>query len=240
MALRVVVVLVAALLALVPARAETVLARHGAGEAAILWIGNSHTARWQVAGMVAAMAAASGRPVTIRTATQDGHGLSDTLAEPAVAALLAGEWDAVVLQDWSWNAIRRPEVMTGALDALLPRAGRVVIAQNWAYSAQNRLYADGAATPEGVQARIDALFAGFPSRYGAVVAPAGRAIRRGEAAGLGLVSADGNHLTEAGAAVLAASVFRALWDAPPPRPPGLDPGLDWAALLALIEPPWRP
>lgn len=233
----------AAVIALVmlPARAETVMALHGSdvpGATRILWIGNSHTARWGVAAIVARMAEAAGRgPVSIRTLTRGGAGLSDTAAE--AAPFLSESWDAIVLQDWSWNAIAREDRLTAALDAILPRAEPVVIAENWAYSPTNGYYrANPGMTPDAVQARIDALFAGFPARYGASIAPAGRAIRRGEAMGLALVSPDGNHLTEAGAALMAATIYLALFGTLPEPAPDSAP--DSAPDPALIEAPWRP
>ena len=207
--------------------------RHGDGPLRLLWIGNSHTARHAIAAQVAAMAPGA---VSITVVTMNGAAVAETLARDAAARLFARpEWDVVVLQDWSWHAMRRPDALHATLETIGPARPeqRILLYQNWAYSSANRFYELAPETPAIMQARIDALFLAMPERYGVSVAPVGRAIWRGQRLGLVLISEDGNHLTPLGASVAAVAIHRALFQAAPA-------GFRAVLLRPLTEPPWLP
>jgi len=170
----------------------------------ILWIGNSYTQRNDLPAIVAAMASSGQPPVLMQHKRVIANGASlrrHWNAGEAVAAILCGSWDYVVLQEQSTlpikNAARYHENVR-LFDEVIRQCGaKTVLYATWAR--QN--------APE-TQTVLNSATMAIAEEIGAVVAPVGLAWQQAMATEpeLLLYDNDGSHPSPIGS-YLAASVF---------------------------------
>lgn len=176
----------------------------------VLFIGNSYTYFHNAPELFAALARAAqpDREVQTQMVAVGGETLLSLWeTSPARAAVRAGKWDYVVLQDQSrlgdglWNGrfvINAPRLLrwgTGLFDADIRRAGaRTVLIQTWARRDQGQ-----------DQPALDHAFDSVAREFGALLAPAGTAWQRArkDHPTIDLYAADGSHPTPAGSYLLA-------------------------------------
>jgi hypothetical protein len=171
----------------------------------VLFIGNSFTARNDLPGLVAQLAAARGRRVEHRLISAGGASLrTHWNAGVASKAIQDGRYDAVVLQEQSTLPVknaRRVHENVRLFDAAIKAAGaKTVLYMTWAR--QN--------APQSQQAITDA-YTSIGRELGATVVPAGQAWQRflGKHDRPVLHDRDQSHPTLAGS-YLAACVFLAV------------------------------
>jgi hypothetical protein len=176
----------------------------GGASQKVLFIGNSFTARNDLPGLIAKLAAARGRNLEHRLISAGGASLrAHWNAGEALKAIQAGRYDHVVLQEQSTlpvkNAKRMHENVRLFDEAIKAAAARTVLYMTWAR--QN--------APESQQAITDA-YAGIGRELGATVVPVGQAWQRflGKHDRPALHDKDQSHPTLAGS-YLAACVFLA-------------------------------
>jgi hypothetical protein len=137
------------------------------GSAHLLFIGNSFTARNNLPGLIAQLAAARGKAVEHRLISAGGASLRNHWnAGNALKAIADGRYDYVVLQEQSTlpvkNAKRMHENVRLFDDAIKAAGAKTVLYMTWA-----RQHA-----PESQQAITDA-YASIGRELGATVVPAG-------------------------------------------------------------------
>src|SRR5437868_987432 len=138
----------------------------------VLFIGNSFTARNDLPGLIAGLAAARGKGMRHRLVSAGGASLrTHWNAGEAPKAIQDGRYDAVVLQEQSTlpvkNARRMHENVRLFDEAIRAAGAKTVLYMTWA-----RRHA-----PESQQAITDA-YAGIGRELGATVAPVGAAWQR--------------------------------------------------------------
>jgi hypothetical protein len=181
------------------------MARRGGAEKAVLFIGNSFTARNDVPGLVAGLAAARGKTLRHRLISAGGASLrAHWNAGEALKAIREEAYDAVVLQEQSTlpvkNAARMHETVRHFDGAIREAGAATVLYMTWA-----RRHA-----PESQQAITDA-YTDIGRELGAAVVPVGlawQAVLRDRDAPE-LYDKDGSHPTPAGS-YLAACAFLAV------------------------------
>jgi hypothetical protein len=170
-----------------------------------LFIGNSFTARNDLPGLIAQLAAARGKGLEHRLISAGGASLRNHWnTGTALRAIDAGRYDCVVLQEQSTLPVRNAERMrenVRLFDGAIQAAGaKTVLYMTWA-----RQHA-----PESQRAITDA-YTGIARELGATVVPVGRAweafLRKHDRPILH--DRDGSHPTPAGS-YLAACVFLAV------------------------------
>jgi hypothetical protein len=201
----------------------------------VLFLGNSFTARNDLPGLIARLAATRGRTLDHRLISAGGASLrTHWNAGKALEAIQGGDWAAVVLQEQSTLPVKNPARMrenVRLFDAAIKAAGaRTILYMTWARRDQ----------PQSQRAITDA-YTGIGRELGATVAPVGRAwqavLRRHE--GLVLHDRDLSHPTPAGS-YLAACVFLAvLFEKSPVGILSEVPGLEEADVTQLQRAAWR-
>ncbi|HOX06096.1 MAG TPA: hypothetical protein PK280_06820 [Planctomycetota bacterium] len=174
----------------------------------ILFIGNSHTSRNDLPGLVRALVdSASGRPeCEAALCAADGRDLAWHAAEGGTRLALAGNrWDFVALQQKTHPFDGYAALAAGC--AALEPGIRAAGARALIYSTWKRKDA-----PESDQDELDAAHARLAGESGALLVPAGAAwslVRRGHPE-IELYDADGAHAAPAGTYLTACAFFRAL------------------------------
>jgi hypothetical protein len=207
------------------------MARVRRGRAALkaLFIGNSFTARNDLPGLIARLAAARGKLFEHRLISAGGASLrTHWNAGAAREEIQKGEYDVVVLQEQSTLPVKNAGRMhenVRLFDEVIRAAGaRTVLYMTWA-----RQHA-----PDSQQAITDA-YTGIGRELGATVVPVGLAWQRflGEHSRPALHDRDQSHPTLAGS-YLAACVFLAvLFQVSPVGIDGELPGLEAGDLTQL-------
>src|SRR6516164_6894409 len=200
-----------------------------------LFIGNSFTARNDLPGLVAQLAAARGRRLEHRLISAGGASLrTHWNAGVALAAIRGGQYDHVVLQEQSTlpvkNAKRMHENVRLFDEAIRAAGAKTVLYMTWARQHE----------PESQQAITDA-YASIGRELGATVVPVGLAWQRflGKHDQPVLHDKDQSHPTLAGS-YLAACVFLAvLFKESPVGIPGEVPGLSEKNLALLQKVAWQ-
>jgi hypothetical protein len=200
-----------------------------------LFIGNSFTARNDLPGLVAQLAAARGRRLEHRLISAGGASLrTHWNAGVALQAIQGGQYDHVVLQEQSTlpvkNARRMHENVRLFDEAIRAAGSRTFLYLTWA-----RLSA-----PEAQQAITDA-YAEIGRELGAAVVPVGLAWQRflREHGHIALHDRDQSHSTPAGS-YLAACVFLAvLFGESPVGITGEVAGLSEKDLTLLQQAAWQ-
>jgi len=188
-------------------------------EARILFIGNSFTARNDLPGMVAALAAERGISVEHELITAGGASLRRHWNKgDARARIERADLTHVVLQEQSTLPIKNPvrfHQNVGEFAPIIEASGAaLVLYQTWA-----RRHA-----PE-TQAQLSRSYAEIGRQVGAIVVPAGDAWARflAQHAGPILHTRDGSHPTLAGSYLAACCFFCTLFgDTPPDIPLAVD------------------
>lgn len=207
----------------------------GAAPIQVLFIGNSFTARNDLPGLVARLAAARGKGLEHRLISAGGASLrAHWNAGAAVEAIRDGGYDAVVLQEQSTlpvkNAARMHENVR-LFDGVIRAAGaKTVLYMTWA-----RLNA-----PESQRAITDA-YTGIGRELGATVAPVGPAWQRflRDNDRPVLHDRDQSHPTAAGSYLAACVFLAALFGE---SPVGIDtdaPGVSAEERAALQAAAWQ-
>ncbi|HJZ93598.1 MAG TPA: hypothetical protein VKE40_22170 [Gemmataceae bacterium] len=207
----------------------------GSSPLKVLFVGNSFTARNDLSGLIAQLAAARGRTLDHRLISVGGASLRRHWnAGAALRAIQGGHYSAVVLQEQSTlpvkNAARMHENVRLFADAIKDVGARTILYMTWARRNQ----------PESQEAITDA-YTGIGRELGATVAPVGRAwqdvLRRHDR--LVLHDRDQSHPTLAGS-YLAACVFLAVLFKESPIGIESDvPGLKEADISLLQSAAWR-
>jgi hypothetical protein len=201
----------------------------------LLFIGNSFTARNDLPGLIAQLAAARGKNLEHRLISAGGASLrTHWNAGEALKAIQEGQYDHVVLQEQSTlpvkNAQRMHENVRLFDEAIKAAGARTALYMTWAR--QN--------APESQQAITDA-YVGIGRGLGATVVPVGLAWQRflGKHDQPVLHDKDQSHPTLAGS-YLAACVFLAvLFEESPVGIPGEVDGLSEKDLALLQKVAWQ-
>jgi hypothetical protein len=180
-------------------------AHRGIARLKVLFIGNSFTARNNLPGLIAQLAATRGKHLEHRLISAGGASLRNHWnAGEALKAIKEGQYDLVVLQEQSTlpikNARRMHENVRLFAEAIKDAGAKTVLYMTWA-----RRHA-----PETQQAITEA-YTGIGREIGATVVPAGAAWQGflAEHDQPALHDRDGSHPTLAGS-YLAACVFLAV------------------------------
>jgi hypothetical protein len=200
-----------------------------------LFIGNSFTARNDLPGLIARLAAARGKKLEHRLISAGGASLrTHWNAGEALKAIQRGHYDHVVLQEQSTlpvkNAKRVHENVRLFDEAIKAAGAKTALYMTWAR--QN--------APDSQQAITDA-YAGIGRELGATVVPVGLAWQRflGKHERPVLHDKDQSHPTLAGS-YLAACVFLAvLFEESPDGIPGEVDGLSEKDLALLQKVAWQ-
>src|SRR5262249_29071568 len=144
----------------------------GSAPLKVLFIGNSFTARNDLPGLIADLAAARGRSLQYRLISAGGASLrTHWNAGEALKAIEEGRYDRVVLQEQSTLPVKNPRRMHENVrlfdEAIKATGSKTALYMTWA-----RLGA-----PESQQAITDA-YAGIGRELGATVVPVGLAWQR--------------------------------------------------------------
>jgi hypothetical protein len=168
----------------------------------VLFIGNSYTYTNDMPHLLMQLAARNGRRLNAEAITIGGASLEELWNKgDAQRAIEAQRWDYVVLQDYSLQALERPETLRRFIrlfdERIRASGARTVLYLTWTR----------ASAPQR-QAAIDAVYRNVAEELGATVAPVGPAwlFARQTAPGLPLYQDDGSHPTLPGS-YLAADVF---------------------------------
>jgi hypothetical protein len=201
----------------------------------VLFIGNSFTARNDVPGLVARLAAARGKELQHRLISAGGASLRQHWnAGAAPAAIQEGRYDFVVLQEQSTLPIKNAQRMhenVRLFDAAIKAAGaKTVLYMTWAR--RN--------APESQQA-ITAAYAGIGRELGAAVVPVGTAWQRFllKHDRPALHDTDQSHPTPAGSYLAACAFFAVLFQESPVGAGGEVPGLSAKDVALLQQAAWR-
>jgi hypothetical protein len=201
----------------------------GAEALDVLFVGNSFTARNDVPGLVARLAAARGRTLGHRLVSAGGASLRTHWNRgEAQQAIAASRYDYVVLQEQSTlpvkNAARMRENVLLFDDVIKASGARTALYMTWARAHE----------PQNQRIIADA-YASVGAEIGATVVPVGLAWQRflAEHASPALHDKDGSHPTLAGSYLAACVFYSALFGE---SPEGIDVpveglGDDDAALL---------
>jgi hypothetical protein len=213
------------------------MAKRTRGPAAlnVLFVGNSFTARNDLPGLIARLAAERGKTLRHQLVSAGGASLrTHWNAGAAAAAIRDGGYDRVVLQEQSTlpvkNAGRMHENVRLFDGAIRAAGAETVLYLTWARQA----------SPDAQRA-ITAAYADIGTELGATVVPVGVAWQRylGQPDGVGLYDKDGSHPSPAGS-YLAACVFLAVLFGE--NPVGLTtvvPGLTAEQAVQLQEMAWQ-
>jgi hypothetical protein len=200
-----------------------------------LFIGNSFTARNDLPGLVAQLAAARGKGLHHRLITAGGASLRQHWnAGQALTAIKGGGYDCVVLQEQSTlpvkNAQRMHENVRLFDEAIKAAGAKTVLYMTWA-----RRHA-----PESQQAITDA-YTSIGRELGAAVVPVGLAWQRflREHNRPVLHDADQSHPTPAGSYIAACAFFAVLFKESPVGADGEVPSLSAKDLVLLQQAAWR-
>jgi hypothetical protein len=194
----------------------------------VLFVGNSFTARNDVPGLIAEMAAARGHRMTSKLLSIGGASLKQHFNKGlALASIASGDFDTVVLQEQSTLPVKNAGRMhenVRLFDAPIRAAGaRMVLYLTWA-----RRHA-----PES-QAAITDAYVSIGRELGATVAPAGVAWERvlSRHPEIALHDTDGSHPNLAGSYLSACVLFAAVFGESPAGAPFPETvGKDRAAVL---------
>jgi hypothetical protein len=144
----------------------------GSASVRVLFIGNSFTARNDLPGLIAELAAARGRGLEHRLISAGGASLRQHWnAGDALQAIRDGQYDYVVLQEQSTLPVKNAKRMHANV-RLFDEAIKAAGAKTALYMTWSRLSA-----PEAQQAITDA-YAGIGRELGATVVPVGLAWQR--------------------------------------------------------------
>lgn len=207
----------------------------GSAPLKVLFIGNSFTARNDLPGLVAELAAARGKTLQHRLISAGGASLrTHWNAGEALTAIREGGYDAVVLQEQSTlpikNAGRMHENVRLFDEAITAAGAKTVLYMTWAR--RN--------APESQQAITDAYTA-ISRELGATVVPVGLAwesfLRDHERPVLH--DRDQSHPTPAGSYLAACAFLAVLFGENPVGIGGDIPGLDEAERTALQQAAWQ-
>ncbi len=201
----------------------------------VLFVGNSFTARNDLPGLVAGLAAARGKTLHHRLISAGGASLrTHWNAGEAATAIREGGYDAVVLQEQSTlpvkNAGRMHENVRLFDEAITAAGAKTVLYMTWAR--RN--------APESQQAIADA-YTTVGRELGATVVPVGRAwqafLREHERPVLH--DRDGSHPTPAGSYLAACAFLAVLFGENPVGVGGDVPGVDESERAALQQAAWQ-
>jgi hypothetical protein len=193
----------------------------GDGVLRILFVGNSHTANHDVPGTVARLLrqARPGSRVEVEREPTNLHLQERSTHEPTLRLIAARPWDYVVLQAQDYS-------MSGRYD--YPTSGAIELAERVrAAGAEPVLFAEWARRGIDETARILQTYGTVAKLGDACLPPVPEAFDL--VRGVELRAPDGNHSSEAGAALAAAVIAGALQG----EPVAVDPRLDDAAARAL-------
>jgi hypothetical protein len=201
----------------------------------VLFIGNSFTARNDLPGLIARLAAARGKKLQHRLISAGGASLrAHWNAGAALKAINDGHYDAVVLQEQSTLPVKKAKRMHENVrlfdDAIKATGARTVLYMTWA-----RQHA-----PNSQQAITDA-FNSIGRELGAIVAPVGvvwQSFLRKEDA-IVLYDRDGSHPTLAGSYLAACVLFGVLFEESPVGISEQLAGLSEKDVILLQKAAWR-
>ncbi len=182
----------------------------------VLFVGNSFLEEHDVPALVAARAAAAGRPIDVHAITRNGAELAGHWGRRTVRETLSWGWEAAVLQDHSTAALD-PDRARRSAAAVRAFAGAlvgtpVILVVPWSRAPGHALYAEPG-RPEGPEAMARANtehHARLAAETGARLAPVATAWEGARAAGRNLHAPDGYHASGAGARLAADVIWRAL------------------------------
>jgi hypothetical protein len=196
----------------------------------VLFVGNSYTFYNDLPGLIARMGAAAARAgrgpvITVDSVTAGGASMRshwDTGTAPA--RIMAGPWDAVVLQGQSVEPVlNTPEFRTYSLrlgGLATARGARPVFFATWPRRAGDALYAQSwsGGTPQGFNTRMHAAYAEVAAMSSGGLAAVGNAWMRalGARPTIDLYDPDGSHPSAAGSWLAACVLYRALTGSPAP------------------------
>jgi len=201
----------------------------------VLFVGNSFTARNDLPGLIATLAAASGREFRHRLISAGGASLrAHWNAGDAVNAIRSGKFDAVVLQEQSTlpvkNAVRMHENVRLFDGAIKAAGARAYLYMTWARRG----------APEA-QTTISEAYTAIAKEVGATVVPVGLAwqnfLRRHTLPVLH--DKDGSHPTPAGSYLAACVFFSAMFRESPVGIEADPCGLDSTDRAGLQRAAWQ-
>lgn len=222
----------------VPARAydfsgtsPVILARPVTRNPKILLIGNSLTARNDLPKMLKNLCRKSGINARVESVTVGGHALSNYLnpndkkAEAAakkIKKLLKSEdWDYVVLQDRSYEAIKHPFSMRASIrkwkKVIEKEGAQMVLVMTWAPAEGHASYQEGiAANRDAYQKKVADTYVSLAKKTGAALAPSGIAFTRGlKCLDVNLYVSDKLHPSKAGSYLSACVIYGTLFGKSP-------------------------
>ena len=207
----------------------------GRDEMAVLFIGNSFTARNNLPGLIAALAAAQGKTLRHRLISAGGASLrTHWNSGEALKAIREDRYDAVVLQEQSTlpvkNAKRMHENVRLFDDAITTAGAKTVLYMTWARQS----------SPDSQQAITEAYVA-IGRELGAVVVPVGLAwqsILREHGRPV-LHDRDKSHPSPAGSYLAACAFLAVLFGENPVGIGGEVAGVDQQELALLQKAAWE-
>ncbi len=186
----------------------------------VLFVGNSYTRFNGLPRLVSLLARSDPDGPRMRTSyeTRPGWGLREHWERRRARHRIArGDWDTVVLQERSLNALEAPDDMLeyGRLLSEHARASgaRVILFETWARHAESRVYEESdIEDPAQMYSQIEARYAELGRILGALVAPVGRAWLRAdqELPETRLYRSDGTHPALAGSYLSACVLYGTL------------------------------
>jgi hypothetical protein len=201
----------------------------------VLFIGNSFTARNDLPGLVARLAAERGKELHHRLISAGGASLRQHWnAGAALTAIQGGRYDYVVLQEQSTLPVKNAQRMhenVRLFDAAIKAArAKTVLYMTWARRD----------APDSQQA-ITAAYADIGRELGAAVVPVGSAWQRFllKHDRPVLHDADKSHPTAAGSYLAACAFFAVLFKESPVGAGGEIPGLSAKDVALLQQAAWR-
>jgi hypothetical protein len=209
--------------------------RRGNARLKVLFIGNSFTARNDLPGLIARLAAAEGKQLTHRLISAGGASLRQHWnAGEAAKAIRDGGHDAVVLQEQSTLPVKNATRMHASV-RLFDAAIKAVGAKTLLYVTWARRHAPA------TQKAITEAYTEIGRELGATVVPVGLAwqhfLREHEQPVLH--DKDGSHPTLAGSYLAACCFFAVLFRESPVGNKGDVAGLDAADRAGLQSAAWR-
>jgi hypothetical protein len=188
----------------------------------VLFIGNSLTRVNNLPGIIAGMAAASGRTLTFSTQLVSAASLAKHWKDgKALAKIQEGHWDYVVLQDYSKEAYKDPESMeqyVRLFDAEIHKAGgRTLLYMNWALENAPDEYPQIVETFTALARELHASLAPVGSAWHTVTSAPGKPA-------FALYVSDHKHPKPAGSYLAACVFYRVLFGVPSA---GLPSRIEW-------------